>query len=78
MDVVSSPVLHEKAAFKIHLQRDINDSLFLAPGHINGLHSRTKNQTIISLINQAKSNQNGCYSHNRLRTMLHSRILDLF
>ena len=75
MDAVSSDLFHEKATSQIHVQRHTNNCLFLAFSNINRLHRLYKNQTIKSLI--IKSNQYGCYTHNSLCTMLHSRILDI-
>jgi hypothetical protein len=82
MDDLRSGIFHEKAAVQIHPQRHSNDCLFLAPGNIHGLYRSVKNQTIISQLKSKtktqKSNQHGYYNDNRLCTMLHSRILDIF
>ncbi|MDB5131656.1 MAG: hypothetical protein JWR02_1405 [Mucilaginibacter sp.] len=62
---------YEKTAYKIHRQRDINHSPFLAFCDLYGLYRLSENQTILSFIIK----QNGYPAHRRLCTIIHSHIL---
>ncbi|MDB5124879.1 MAG: hypothetical protein JWP94_3008 [Mucilaginibacter sp.] len=64
-------LIYEKAANKIHRQRDINHNPFLAICDLYGLYRLSENQTILSFIIK----QNGHAAHLRLCTIIHSHIL---